>query len=217
MKKNYEGVVFIMSSIKPVRDGVSDELLTPENAALVIIDFQPTQINSINSITREKLIKNIVLVAKIAKAYGLPIILSTVNVSTGRNQDTIDRLKEELNGIHSYDRTSINAWEDGEFYEGVKSLNRKKLIICALWTEACLTFPTIDAINEGYDVYPVVDAIGGTSKLAHETALRRVEQVGAQLITIPQLLCELQRDWDREETLEEFISLMFETGAFFNL
>ena len=206
-----------MSSIKPIRDQVEDELLTPENAALIIIDYQPTQVNSINSMIHGELIKNIVSVAKIAKIYKLPVILSTVNVSTGRNKDTIPRLKNELEGIHSYDRTSINAWEDTEFYEAVKKTGRKKLIICALWTEACLTFPAIDAMKEGYEVYPIVDAIGGTSELAHETALRRVEQTGGKLISIVQLICELQRDWNREETVEEFVSIMQEVGAFVDL
>ena len=206
-----------MSSIKPIRNQVEDELLTPENAALIIIDYQPTQVNSINSMIHEELIENIVSVTKIAKLYKLPIVLSTVNVSNGRNKETIPRLKSELEGVPSYDRTSINAWEDLEFYEAVKKTNRKKLIICALWTEACLTFPTIDALKEGYEVYPVVDAVGGISNLAHETALRRVEQAGAKLISINQLICELQRDWDRLETVEGFVNIMQEIGSFVEL
>lgn len=83
-----------------------------------------------------------------------------------------------------------------------------------LWTEACLTFPTLDAIAEGFDVYPVVDAVGGTSTIAHKTALRRVEQAGAHLITIPQLICELQRDWNRTDTVPGFVQDLFEDGAF---
>jgi nicotinamidase-related amidase len=201
----------------PRRDAKTDRLLTPENAALVVIDYQPTQINSINSMDKEQLIRNIVVVAKIAKVYDLPIVLSTVNVQTGRNQDTIPRLKSVLDGVKSYDRTSINAWEDGDFVEAVKATGRKKLIATALWTEACLTFPTIDAIAEGYEIYPVVDAVGGTSQLAHETALRRIEQAGAQLITIPQLLCELQRDWNRTDTVGGFMDEMFESAAFLKL
>jgi nicotinamidase-related amidase len=203
-----------MSSIKPIRDPVTDELLTPENAVLVIIDYQPTQINSVTSTTKGKLVKNIVSVARIANLYKLPIILSTVNVGTGRSKDTIPLLKNELKGIPSYDRTSINSWEDKEFYEAVKKTGREKIIICALWTEACLTFPTIDAILEGYEVYPVVDAVGGSSKIAHKAALRRVEQAGAHLISINQLICELQRDWDRDETLDGFLNLMSEIGSF---
>lgn len=90
-------------------------------------------------------------------------------------------------------------------------------MILALWTEACLTFPTLDALKEGYEVYPIVDAVGGTSPIAHETALRRVEQAGAQLTSIAQLACELQRDWNREETVPGFDELLTKFGAFSNL
>ncbi|MDR2105869.1 MAG: hydrolase [Coriobacteriales bacterium] len=206
-----------MTSIKPIRDPKTDWLLTPENATVVIIDYQPTQIHSVNSINTSELIRNIVIVAQAAKAYDLPIVLSTVNVATTRNQETVPPLKQALEGVPSYDRTSINAWEDEEFLAAVRATGRKKLIICALWTEACLTFPALDALREGYEVFPVVDAIGGTSTLAHETALRRVEQAGAQLITIPQLVCELQRDWNRDETVGEFLDIMFADGAFVGL
>jgi nicotinamidase-related amidase len=203
-----------MTSIKPIRDPKTDWLLTPKNAAVVIIDYQPTQIHSVNSINTSELIRNIVIVAQAARAYGLPIVLSTVNVATTRNQETVPPLKQVLEGVPSYDRTSINAWEDTEFLAAVRATGRKKLIMCALWTEACLSFPALDALREGYEVFPVVDAIGGTSTLAHETALRRVEQAGAQLITIPQMVCELQRDWDRDETVRDFLDLMFSDGAF---
>lgn len=201
----------------PMRDPQKDHLLTPQNAALLIIDYQPTQVDSINSMNRADLIRDIVLVANIAKTYNLPVVLSTVNVATGRNKDTIPALKKVLGDIPSYDRTSINAWEDEAFYGAVKSTGRKKLIITALWTEACLTFPTLDAIREGYEVYPVVDAIGGTSLLAHKAALRRVEQAGAHLTSIAQLTCELQRDWNRKDTVQGMVSVFKEAGIFLTL
>ena len=201
----------------PLRNPKEDWLITPQNAALLIIDYQPTQVQSINSMDRSQLIKNIILVAELAKAFKLPTVLSTVNVKTGKNKETIPDLKAALADTPSYDRTSINAWEDKEFYEAVKATGRKKLIITALWTEACLTFPTIDALKEDYEVFPVVDAVGGTSKLAHKTALRRVEQAGAQLISIAQLACELQRDWNREDTAPDFLKIMFEAGIFLKL
>lgn len=119
--------------------------------------------------------------------------------------------------IPSYDRTSINAWEDEDYVKAIKGTGRKKIIILALWTEACLSFPTLDAIHEGYEVYPVVDAVGGTSLQAHETALRRVEQAGAKLVTIPQLACELQRDWSRTKTIKSFADILLDVGAFPNL
>lgn len=117
----------------------------------------------------------------------------------------------------SYDRTAINAWEDADFKKAVEATGRKKLIIAALWTEACLTFPTLDAIREGYEVYPVVDAVGGTSVEALQTALRRVEQAGAQLISIAQLACELQRDWNRTDTAGGFVEDLIEAGIFLKL
>ncbi|MDR2671991.1 MAG: hydrolase [Coriobacteriales bacterium] len=206
-----------MTSITPIRDPKTDHLLTPQNAAVIIIDYQPTQIHSVNSINTSELIKNIILVARTAKAYRLPIVLSTVNVASTRNQETVPPLKQELEGVPSYDRSSVNSWEDAEFVAAVKATGRKKLIMCALWTEVCLALPALDALKEGYEVYPVVDAIGGTSTLAHETALRRIEQAGAQLTTIPQLVCELQRDWNRSETVEEYLDLMFAAGAFVGL
>ncbi len=201
----------------PIRDAEKDRLLSPKNAALVIIDYQPTQVNSINSMNRHELVQNIQITVRAAKLYNLPIVVSTVNVATGVNKDTIPSVKQFLNDVPSYDRTSINAWEDKEFYEAVKATGRKKLIMCALWTEACLSFPTLDALKEGYEVYPVVDAVGGTSAAAHETALRRMEQGGAQLTTNAQLICELQRDWSRKETSPGMIQLFQDSGVFLKL
>ncbi|EEI20743.1 isochorismatase family protein [Lentilactobacillus hilgardii] len=194
--------------------GADDRLLSPENSLITFIDYQSTQINSIGSMKHADLVHNAVLVAKIANQYKVPIVLSTVNVHTGRNQDTISPLKKAIGDVPSYDRTSINAWEDKDYNDAIKATKRKKIIMLGLWTEACLTFPTIDALAEGYDVYPVVDAVGGTSPLSHETALRRVEQAGAHLITIPQLICEYQRDWNRSDTVPGFVQDLFEDGAF---
>lgn len=200
-------------SSEPIREPVKDHLLTPKNAALIIIDYQPVQVNSIASMDRQLLVNNIVGVAKIGLAYGLPIIHSTVNVKTGLNKPPIVQLRRILKDLPTYDRTSINSWEDVEFVKAVKETGRKKLIMTALWTEACLTFPALDAIKEGYEVYVVVDAVGGTSIMAHESALRRIEQAGGKLISWTQLLCELQRDWARKETVPTFMNLFIETGG----
>ncbi|WP_288531410.1 hydrolase [uncultured Secundilactobacillus sp.] len=205
-----------MTSLAP-RDPQKDELLSPDNSAFLLIDYQPTQIDSINSMDRFQLIQNISAVTKLMQAYKVPIVLSTVNVATGRNKETVPQLKNLLPDQKSYDRTSINAWEDKEFNDAVKALKRPNLIIAALWTEACLTFPTLDAIGEGYNVYPVVDAVGGTSVTAHETALRRVEQAGAHLTTFAQLACEFQRDWNRTDTVPAFVKSLVDTGIFLSL
>jgi nicotinamidase-related amidase len=191
------------------RDPVTDQLLTPENSALLIIDYQPVQVSSVASMDRRSLVLNIVDVAKAAKLYGLPIVLSTVNVKTGKNAPTIHQLTDVIGEIEALDRTTINAWEDVEFVSVVKATGRRKLIMTALWTEACLTFPTLDALRDGYEVYPVVDAVGGTSLEAHRAALQRVVQAGARPISWVQLLCELQRDWARTETASQFAEVVF--------
>jgi len=148
---------------------------------------------------RRALVNNIVSTARGAKLFGVPIVLSTVNVKTGRNAPTIHQLKEVVGDVEELDRTTINAWEDKEFLASVKATGRKKLMMAALWTEACLSFPTLDALHEGYEVYPVADAVGGASLEAHRIALERMTQAGARPVSWVQMLCELQRDWRLSE------------------
>ena len=158
---------------------------------------------------RRALLTNIASVTKLAKLFKLPVVLSTVNVKTGRNAPTIHQLQEVLPGANALDRTTINASEDEEFLQAVKATRREKLIMTAVWTEACLTCPTLDALRDGYEVYPVVDALGGTSLEAHRAALKRVAQAGAKPIGWVQMACELQRDWVRAETAAQFAAILF--------
>ena len=196
-----------------IRDPKQDQLLTPENSVFICIDYQPVQVNSIASMDRQLLINNIVGATKAAIVYDLPIIHTTVNVKTGLNKPPIPQLSKVLKDYPTYDRTTINSWEDVEFKEAVKATGRKKLIMTALWTEACLTFPALDALSEGYEVYVVVDAVGGTSSEAHNAALHRIEQAGGKMISVVQLFCELQRDWKRAATVPQFMNLFIETGG----
>jgi nicotinamidase-related amidase len=198
---------------EPMRDPVTDHLLTPKNSTLIIIDYQPLQVTSIKSMDRDEMIRNIVAVAKIGRAFNLPIVHSTVNVKSGRNRPPIAQLRKVLGDVPTFDRTSINAWEDIEFAQAVKASGRKKLIMTALWTEACLAFPSLDALRAGYEVYVVVDAVGGTSVEAHKAALRRIEQAGGRLISVIQLLCELQRDWVRTQTVNAVVSILGELSG----
>ncbi|WP_430441944.1 hydrolase [Shinella sp.] len=196
-----------------IRNPAEDHLLTPQNSALVVIDYQPVQVNSIASMDRPLMVRNIVATAKAGVAYKLPIVHTTVNVKTGLNKPPISQLQAVLADFPTYDRTTINSWEDIEFRQAVEATGRKKLIMTALWTEACLAFPALDALKEGYEVYVVVDAVGGTSVTAHDAALRRVEQAGGKLISVVQLLCELQRDWKRTETVPAFLDIMKGLGG----
>ena len=198
-----------MTSPTTPRDPHADHMLTPQNAALVIIDFQPVQVTSIASMERRELVANITAVARTAKLFGLPIVVSTVNVGTGRNQPTIHQLTEVLGAVEAIDRTSINAWEDADFVAAVQATGRNKLVMAALWTEVCLVFPALDALGAGYEVYPVVDAVAGTSKAAHEAGLQRIVQAGGQPTTWVQFVCELQRDWNRVDTVPGFADIVF--------
>ena len=192
-----------------IRDPVRDHLLTPQNAAFIFIDYQPSQVSAVASMDRRELVNNAVLLAQAAQLFGMPVVLTTVDVKNGHNLPTIAQLLAALPGAQAIDRTSMNAWEDPTFYQAVQATGRKKLIIAALWTEVCLSLPTLDALHDGFEVYPVVDAVGGTSLLAHDTALARMQQAGAQLTGWVQVFCELQRDWARSATAHAFSKLLF--------
>src|SRR6201994_2809302 len=195
-----------------IRDPIADHLITPENSALILIDYQPTQCSSVRSMDPDLLLKNVVTTVKAAKLFGVPIVHSTVNVRSGQNKPTVAELAELLEDSPAIDRTSINSWEDADFVAAVRATGRRKLIFCALWTEACMAFAALDALKEQYDVYPVVDAIAGTSVEAHRAGLQRVTQAGGKPISWVSLACELQRDWARRETVAGFVQILFTDG-----
>jgi nicotinamidase-related amidase len=192
----------------PVRDPIGDHLLTPQNATLIVTDYQPSQFAAVQSIDRDLLLENIVSTVKTAKLFGVPIVHSTINVATGRGQPTVPELAELLNDDPPVDRTTTNTWEDADFVAAVRATGRRKLIVCALWTEICMAFQALDELREGYDIYPVVDAIGGTSVEAHRAGLERVVQAGGRPIGWVSLAAELQRDWARVETAEGVVEIV---------
>jgi nicotinamidase-related amidase len=192
----------------PVRDPLSDHLITPQNSAFLIIDYQPSQLAGVRSMDRDLLVKNAVSTVKTVKTFGIPVVHSTINVATGRGKPTLPELADLLEGDKPLDRTTTNSWEDIEFLDAVHATGRRKLILCALWTEICMAFTALDALREGYDVYPVVDAIGGTSPEAHRAGLDRVIQAGAQPISWVSLAVELQRDWARQDTVQAIIEIV---------
>jgi nicotinamidase-related amidase len=198
----------VVTSSPAIRDQVGDHLITPKNSALVVIDYQPSQIAAVRSMDPDLLLKNAVSTVKLARLFDLPIVHSTVNVKTGRGKPTLPELAGLLVDYPPIDRTTVNAWEDASFLTAVRATGRRKLILCALWTEICMAFPALDALREGYEVYPVVDAIGGTSVEAHRSGMERVVQAGAQPITWVALACELQRDWARLDTVQQLIDIV---------
>lgn len=183
---------------EPIRDPKSDRLLTPENCALVLIDYQPEQYRTITSSTREEIDLNVIALCKLATAYEIPVIVSTVAVGMGVNDGTASEIMAELPAVREIDRTGVNSWEDEEFRRAVEATGRRNIVMAGLWTEVCLTFPTLDMQAEGYHVYPVADAVGGISPVAHHQALERMCAAGATPITAIQFGSELMRNWARD-------------------
>jgi nicotinamidase-related amidase len=191
-----------------MRDPIGDHLLTPQNSAFLLIDWQPTQISTVQSMDQDLLLRNAVSTVRTVKAYGVPVVHSTVNVASGQQQPTVPELAELVQSDEPLDRTTMNSWEDTEFVDAVRATGRRKLILCALWTEICMAFVALDALREGYEVYPVVDAIGGTSLEAHRAGLERATRAGAQPISWVSLAGELQRDWARLQTVPALIEIV---------
>jgi nicotinamidase-related amidase len=200
---------------KAGRNPLTDHLLTAQNATLIVIDYQPSQVQTVTSMDHKLLVENVVSVARLAKTFDLPVVLSTVNVAGGQGP-TIPELKAVLADSVEIDRTEINSWENADFRQAVEATGRKKLIMTALWTEVCLAFPALDAMREGYEVYPVVDAVGGTSVEAHRAGLERMAQAGAQPISWVSLACELQRDWARFDTVADVVDILLTTRLLAN-
>lgn len=195
------------TEIEPIRDMASDSLLTPDNCAVVLIDYQPEQVATVHSSPIEEVMLNVRAVVKLARAYDVPTVLTTVGVDMGVNTGTIAELRNELPDAPEIDRTGVNSWEDEDFRNAIIATGRKKIVICGLWTEVCCAFPTLDMLREGYEVYPVIDAIGGISRTSHESAITRMVQAGAQPVTAISFGSELMRNWARPSS-EKFRSVL---------
>ncbi|EPL8095177.1 hydrolase [Morganella morganii] len=190
------------------------ELLNPQNSAVIFIDHQPQMAFGVANIDRQQLKNNTVGLAKAAKIFNVPTIYTSVETESFSGY-----IWPELLAVHPeskpIERTSMNSWEDQKFVEAVKATGRKKLVMAALWTEVCLNFPTLMAIEAGYEVYIVTDASGGTSVDAHERSIDRMVQAGAIPVTWQQVLLEYQRDWARKETYDAVMGLVQEhSGAY---
>ncbi|MFE9676903.1 hydrolase [Streptomyces sp. NPDC006259] len=173
-------------------------LLTPQESVLVLIDHQPFQFANLHSHEPTMIVNNVVGLAKAAKAFEVPTILTTVIEERGGN--ILQPLQEVFADQKPINRTTINTWEDPRVVDAVKATGRKKLIIAGLYTEICVAMPALQAAGEGFDVYVVTDASGGVSAEAHDMAVRRMVQAGITPITWMAVIAEWQRDWAREET-----------------
>ncbi len=175
-----------------------EALLTPQDSVLVLIDHQPFQFANLHSHEPTMIVNNVIALAKTAKIFGVPTILTTVLETRGGY--LIKGLQDVFPDQKPIDRTFINTWEDQRVIDAVKKTGRKKLIMAALWTEICLAMPAIEAAGEGYEVYAVTDASGGVTREAHDMAVQRMVMAGIVPITWMAVAGELQRDWAREDT-----------------
>lgn len=190
------------------------ELLNPQNSAVIFIDFQPQMVFGVANIDRQTLFNNVLLLAKAAKTFKVPTVLTTVE-SKGFSGNMWPQLLDIFPDQQPVERSSMNSWEDEKFVAAVQATGRKKLVMAALWTEVCLAFPALQAMQAGFEVYAVEDASGGTTVTAHHAAMRRIEQAGAVPVTALQVLLEYQRDWARKETYNDVLAVVKEhCGAY---
>ena len=188
-----------------------DALLTPQNSVLLLIDHQPFQFTNLHSHEPTMIVNNVVGLAKTAKGFKIPTILTTVLEERGGL--LIKDLQAVFPEQKPINRSFINTWQDQRVVEAVKKTGRKKLLIAALWTEMCLAMPAIQAQGEGYDVYAVTDASGGVSVEAHDMAVRRMVQAGVTPVTWINVFGEWQRDWARTETLGAVAEVLVAHGG----
>jgi len=169
---------------------------TSEEVALVLIDYQEEMFTNVNSeTTADEIELNVRFLIRAAKAFNIPVVLSSVGVEMGVNRPTRASIVNEVPELQVIDRSSMDAWEDRAFRAAIEKTGKKRLIFGALYTEICLAFPIVDAMREGYEAMFVVDAVGGMSQLAHRTAIERLTAAGAIPNTSLALVTELFRDW----------------------
>lgn len=191
---------------------MSSQLLTPTNCTLLLIDYQPEMIFAVGSIDGVTLINNAVGLAKAAKLFNVPIIMTTV-AEKSFSGAVFEQLQSVVTQKPYIDRTTMNCWEDERIINAVNKIGRKKIILAGLWTEICIALPALLALEQGYEIYFVVDACGGTTAVSHNTAVQRIVQAGGIPITWLQFMCELQRDWARQETYDPVMHIAIEHGG----
>lgn len=200
-----------MKNILPNTDG---GLITADNSAVVFIDHQPQMTFGVANIERQQLVNNVVMLAKGAKEFAVPSILTAVETESFSGY-IWPQLMDVFPDLQPIERTSMNSWDDPAFREAVVKTGRKNIIVAGLWTEVCVTWPTLNMIEEGYNVYVVEDACGATSQLAHDAAIRRCIQAGAVSMTTIATVLEFQRDWANREHYDALLNIFREhAGAY---
>jgi nicotinamidase-related amidase len=190
------------------------KLYTPHDSAVVFIDVQPQMLFGAANIDRAQLLNNITLLAKCAKEFRVPTVLTSVETESFSGY-IVPQLLDVFPGQAVVERSSMNSWDDQGFRKAIEATGKKNILLTGLWTEVCITWPTLDMLAAGYTIYVVEDCCGATSTAAHEAALSRMVQAGAvRLTTIPALL-EWQRDWANREHYDALMKLLRpQSGAY---
>ena len=187
-------------------------LLQPSECVLLLVDLQAGLGFGVESASRQVLISNAEALAKTAVAFGIPVI-ATTSASKVYSGPMLPRIQAALPGVTASERRNMNAWEDAATLAAIKATGKRRLLIAGFLTEACVAFPALSALREGYEVFVVADACGGLTAVSHDLALRRLEQAGACLTSWIQVLLELQRDWTRHDTYEAARGIVVENGG----
>lgn len=184
-----------------------NKLYAPQDSAVVFIDFQPQMTFGVASMDRATMINNVVLLAKVAKEFGVPTVLTSVETE-GFSGYVWPQLLDVFPGQTVVERSSMNSWDDAGFRKAIEATGKKNIIMTGLWTEVCVTWPTIEMLGAGYNIYVVEDCCGATSSAAQEAALSRMVQAGAVRLTTIGALLEWQRDWARKEHYNALMGLL---------
>ncbi|NOY45614.1 MAG: hydrolase [Deltaproteobacteria bacterium] len=200
-----------MKNILPHTDA---GLITPETSVVVFIDHQPQMLFGVANIERQQLVNNVVLLAKAAKEFGIPTVLTAVETESFSGY-VWPQLMDVLPELQPIERSSMNSWDSPAFREAIETAGRKNVVVSGLWTEVCVTWPTLNMLDAGYNVYIVEDACGATSAAAHDAALRRSVQAGAVPMTTIATVLEFQRDWADRDHYDALMDLLREhAGAY---
>jgi len=182
-------------------------LLTPDNCVVALIDHQPQMLFGVNNFDRQSIINNTVALAKATQVFDVPVVLTTVETKSFSG-NIWPQIKAVFPNQETIERTSMNSWDDQNFVAAIERTGRKKIVLAGLWTEVCIAFPTVQAIQDGYEIYVVEDACGDVSQLNHDNAMKRVIQAGAKPVTVLSTMLEWQRDWAHKETYDAVMDIV---------
>src|SRR5438552_12722768 len=193
---------------QPTRPTLSEKgLLTPDNCVVAMIDLQPQMLFGVSSHDRQTIINCNLVLAKAARIFGVPVVLSAVETKSFSG-NTWPQLLAALGNPTPIERSSMNSWDDANFVAAIKKSGRKKIVLTGLWTETCVALPTVQAIHDGYEVYVVEDCCGDVNQLSHDNAMKRVIQAGAKPVTALSVMLEWQRDWAAKDTYDAVMDIV---------